>query len=100
MFGDLMGNMQEKQAELQKKLKTVVISEEIEGIKVEANALREILNISLPENLTQSTDKEELEDLLIVAINNVLTKAAEEEAKQSQSLLSDLLPPGMGNLLG
>jgi DNA-binding protein YbaB len=46
------------------------------------------------------TDKEELEDLLLVAINRVLELAEEKAGVETQSLLKDMMPPGLGNLFG
>lgn len=98
MFGDLMGNMEEKQAQMKEKLSQIELTEEIEGIVIKANAAREILNVSIPDDL--ATDKDAVEDLIVVGMNNILVKIAEEEAKESQSMISDMLPPGMGNLFG
>ena len=44
--------------------------------------------------------KEELEDLLLVAFNNLLDKVAVEEANESQKMISQMLPPGMEGLFG
>jgi DNA-binding protein YbaB len=43
-------------------------------------------------------DYEELEDLLLIAVNRAITKAAEIEAAESQKMISEMLPPGFGNL--
>lgn len=102
MFGDLMGNMQEKQEALQKKLAGIELEESIEGgaIVVKANAIREILNISIDRTKIDLNDKDQLEDMLVIAINRILEKAAVREASESKKLMSDLLPPGFGNLFG
>lgn len=99
MFGDLMGNMQEKQDELKSKLSSIPVAEKLEGILIEGNAAREITNISIDDSYCTPERKEELEDLLSVAVNNFVQKVAEEEAKASQSMINDLLP-GMGGLFG
>lgn len=97
-----MGNMQEKQEALQKKLAGIELEENMEdgAVVVKANALREILNISIDPKKIDLSDKEQLEDMLVIAINRVLTKAATKEASESKKLMSDLLPPGMDNLFG
>jgi len=95
-----MGNMEEKQTEMKKKLQSISISETLEGITIEANGAREILNISIDSKYKSKNDLEEIEDLLVVAMNNLLSKIAEEEAKESQNMISQILPPGMGNLFG
>lgn len=100
MFGDLMGNMEERQAELKKKLADVLINSEAGdgAVKITANANREITNISIDPTKLELSDHEQLEDLLLVAINRTLTQAAEKEAEESQKLIQDMLPPGLGGL--
>lgn len=100
MFGDLMGGMQEKQEALRKKLEAIEINAEAGdgAIKVTVSATRKLLNISIDKTIIDADDTEQLEDLLLVAINRAMELAAEEEAKNSQNLLQDMLPPGLGNL--
>lgn len=100
MFGDLLNNMQNQQEELQKQLAEIMIDTEADGgkIKIRTNAKRELINISIDKSLLEGGDPEELEDLLLVAINRALEQAAEKEAAESQRLMKDMLPPGLGNL--
>jgi len=98
MLGDLMGNMEEKQAEMKKKLSAIALVEESNGIRIEATAAREIKNIVIDAEIME--DKEQLEDLLIVTFNKVLERIAAAESAESQKMISDLLPPGMGGLFG
>lgn len=103
MFGDLLGNMEEKQKALREKLSTILVEAETGGIKVTANANREITNISINKEEINLEDMEQLEDLLTVTVNQVLEKAAEKEAIETQNLMKDMMPPGLdglGNLFG
>jgi len=100
MFGDLMGNMEEKQKAMKEKLQAIRVIENLEGITIEGNGAREILNISINAEYLTADRKEELEDLLLVAINNIQEKIAAEEAKESQNMISQMLPPGMEGLFG
>ena len=102
MFGDLMGNMEAQQAALQEKLATIVVEAEIGdgAIKVQASGNKQIINISIDDTKLDLTDKEELEDLLLVAVNRALELAEEKAEAASQNLLKDMLPPGFGNLFG
>ena len=100
MFGDLMGNMEEKQNAMKAKLQAIQIQENLEGIDLSGNGAREILNISIDKAYFDPEKKEELEDLLVVAFNNLLEKIAVEEAKESQNMISQILPPGMEGLFG
>lgn len=102
MFGDLLGDMQKKQADLQNKLAEQEINAEAGGgaIKVKANALREILDIEIDKSKLDWDDLEQVEDLLLEAVNRALDAAVEEETKASQSLMSGLIPPGMEGMFG
>jgi len=100
MFGDMFGNMQEKQDALKKQLAEIELEAESGdgAIKVTANAAREIVNISINKEMIDLSDTEQIEDLMMVAINRVLAIAQEREQEESQKLISDMLPPGMGGL--
>jgi len=99
MLDNLMGNMEEKQAEMKAKLSTIELTETVEGITIKANAAKEILNIEIAEAYMSADRKEELEDLMLVAFNNIITKIAEEEAKASQAMINDMMP-GLGGMFG
>lgn len=102
MFGDLFGQMEEQQKALREKLSTIPVEAEAGdgAVKITANAAREITNIKIDPAVLDPEDPEQLEDLLLVAINRVLEKAAVKEAAESQKLISNMLPPGMEGLFG
>ncbi len=96
MLGDMMKNMQEQQDQMQSKLKQIQVSVVKNGITINANAAREILNISIDNELLQ--DKDQLEDMLIVAINELQLAISEKEGEASQDLMSKMLPGGLSGL--
>lgn len=100
MFGDLFGNVEQQQKELQEKLAKIEVKGEAgEGaILVTANANQKILNISIDKSKLDWEDSEEVEDLLLVAINRTLDIAAAKQAEESQKLIQNMMPPGMGGL--
>lgn len=100
MFGDLLGNLEEKQKEMKAKLADIFVNAEAGdgAVKITANANREITNIAIDPEKFDATDTEALEDFILVATNRALTLAAEKEAAESQNLMKDMLPPGMGDL--
>lgn len=102
MLGDMLGDLQKKQDELKNQLKSIEIKESISdgAVIVTANAAREITNIELDDSKLDLSDKTAIEDLILVAVNNALSKAGAKEAELSQSLVSSMLPPGMENMLG
>jgi len=102
MLEGLFGNMEEQQKELRKKLAGIRVEAEVEhgAIAVEANANRELTRITIQPELLNAEEAERLEDLLLVAINRALEKAAEKEQDEVQKGLKDMLPPGLDGLLG
>jgi DNA-binding YbaB/EbfC family protein len=102
MFGNMFGDMEERQKALKEQLAQIKVSSDAAdgAIKVEANATRTITNIQIDPAFLKDSDAEELEDLLMVAINRAIELAAETEAAETQKLIQDMLPPGMGNLFG
>ena len=100
MFGNLFGNMEEMQAKVREKLADIRL--EVSGsddlVKVEVNARRELLNLSIDPQLMADGDPEQLEDLLLITINRALEQAAAAEAEETQRLLKEMLPPGLDGL--
>ena len=84
---------------MQKKLANIIVEAEAGdgAVKITANAARQITDIKINSDLKFS-DYEELEDLLLTAVNRAIAKAAEIEAAESQKMISEMLPPGFGNL--
>lgn len=102
MFGDLMGGMQEQQEAMRKKLEGITIDAEAGdgAVKVTVTATRKIINVSIDPSIVDPADVEQIEDLLIVAINDALEQAAQKEASAAQDMIKDMLPPGLGGLDG
>lgn len=100
MFGDLFGNVEQQQKDLQEKLAKIEVNGESGdgAIKVTANANQKILNISIDKAKLDWEDSEEVEDLLLIAMNRTLEKAAQTQAAESQKLIQNMMPPGMGGL--
>jgi DNA-binding YbaB/EbfC family protein len=102
MFGDLSG-MMAKLKEVQQKieatklrLNTILIDGEAGNglVKVTVTANRTIKNITISEELT---DKEEIEDLLVIALNKALEKANSISETELAAAAKDGMPniPGM-----
>lgn len=100
MFGNLLGDFEKKQEALQAKLKEIVFDYNFSdgAIIVTANASREILNISINSDKVDLTDKEQVEDMMLEAINRTLQEAAIKEAAEMQQSMNDILPGGLGGL--
>lgn len=96
MFGD----MQEKQEALRKELADMRLEADAgDGmVKVTVSGTRELINISIDPAAITPDDPEQLEDLLLVAVNRAIALAADAEVQASQKLIQDMLPPNIGGL--
>ena len=92
---------QQKAEEIKKRLDTVSVYGEVEGgaIKITATANKAITAVEIDEEFLKSADKEELEELLLTAINKALVRAEEVSATEMQSATQDMLG-GLGGMFG
>ncbi|WP_306350259.1 YbaB/EbfC family nucleoid-associated protein [Flavobacterium sp. '19STA2R22 D10 B1'] len=103
MFGDIMGMMgklketQQKIEETKKRLDTVLIDEQSNDglLKVTLTANRVIKNITIDDSLL--SDKEQLEDYLLLVINKAIEKATNVNEAELGAVAQDGMPniPGM-----
>ena len=100
MFGDLFGNIEEQQKAVTEKLATIKIDAEAGNgaVRVTADGNQNILNININQDALDWNDKEQVEDLVLEAINRVLELSKERSAEEAQNLVKDILPPGMDGL--
>lgn len=99
MFGDMMGKLQEMQQkteEIKKRLDHINVEGDAENgrVKVISSANRKIISISIADEL-KDADKEELEDLVILAVNRALEKAEKISEAEMAGAARGMLP-GMG----
>jgi nucleoid-associated protein EbfC len=97
MFGNLFGDLEQKQADLATKTAAIVVKSSVGGIEVTANGNKEIVNISIIDPSVLE-DKEQLEDVLMAAVNRALAEAGEKAAEMMEASMEDMLPPGFGGL--
>ncbi|MEM9835502.1 MAG: YbaB/EbfC family nucleoid-associated protein [Bacteroidota bacterium] len=102
MFGDMMNQMNEMQEKMKQQLAAQSFTAEAGdgAIQVSCNGARQLTNISINTDQLDLSDSEELEDLLLVAVNRVLEEAATYEAEQAGGMMKDMLPGGLGGLFG
>ena len=102
MFGNIMENMKSKQAEMKARLAEEIVEAQVENgaITVKANANREILDIAIDKEKIDLSDLDQLQDLLVIAVNEAIAIAAEREAAEAEGMIKDLMPPGLGGLFG
>lgn len=97
-----MGQMQQMQEEMAKQLAAQSFTAEAGGgaVKVTVSGAREVQNVKIDTQQIELDDTEGLEDLIVVATNRALEKAAEYEQGQAGNMMNSLLPGGLGSMFG
>ena len=100
MFDKLMA-AQGMAAEIKKRLDTISVYGEVEGgaIKVTATANKVITGIEIEETFFKEADHEELEELLLTAVNKALAQADQVSAAEMQAATKNMLG-GLGGMFG
>ncbi|MEJ5994000.1 YbaB/EbfC family nucleoid-associated protein [Pedobacter sp. Du54] len=98
MFDKLMA-AQGMAAEIKKRLDTISVFGEVEGgsIRVTSTGNKVITAIEIDEDFYKQADKEELEELLLTAVNKALTQADLVSANEMQAATKDMLG-GLGGM--
>ena len=102
MFDNLLGNLQKQQEELQQKLaETFVEADAGDGaVTVKASCDLRIENVKIDPTKLDMTDLEQVEDLVLVAVNEALEEAKRKASFETNQLLQGMMPPGMGGMSG
>jgi len=98
---DKLFEARQKAEEIKKRLDHITVTGEAEGglIKVTATANKEVTEIGIDPVFLSNADKEELEELLTVAVNNALKQADQVSQTEMQGAAKDMLG-GLGGLFG
>ena len=98
---DKLYEAQQKAEEIKKRLDTISVSSEVEAgkIKITSTANKHITSISIDSLLLRPEDKDELEELLVTAINKTLEQADNISQTEMQAATRDMMG-GLGNLFG
>lgn len=98
---DKLYEAQQKAEEIKKRLDTISVSSEVEGgkIKITSTANKHITSISIDSLLLRPEDKDELEELLVTAINKTLEQADNISQTEMQAATRDMMG-GLGNMFG
>ena len=100
MFDKLL-EAQKKAEEIKKRLDTILVDAEVEGgkIKVSATANKAITSIEIDPEFLKTADREELEELLVTAVNKALNQAEQVSQTEMQAATRDMMG-GLGNIFG
>ncbi len=100
MFDKLL-EAQKKAEEIKTRLDTISVSAEVESgrIKVTATANKTLTSVYIDPDFLANTDAEQLEDLLLTAVNKVLQQAEQVSQKEMQAATRDMMG-GLENMFG
>lgn len=101
---DMFGKLQEAQQKLKEskaRLATITVDGEAGdgAVKVTVTGNREVKTLEIAERLLEKDNKEELEDLLITALNRALKNAENAWESEMKNVAGGMLGP-LGGLLG
>lgn len=98
---DKLFQAQQKAQEIKARLDNISVFGEAEGgkVKVVATANKEIKEVSISEELFAEGDKEQVEDLILVALNKALAQAEHVSQSEMAASAQDMLG-GFGGLFG
>jgi nucleoid-associated protein EbfC len=91
-------DMQQKMAALQEELKTIMVTGESGAglVKATATAKGELTGLDIDPSIFSADDKEVVEDLILAAIRDAQTKAADRSAEEMGKLAASMgLPADM-----
>ena len=99
MFDDILGNVNEQQAQIEKKLLDLQILKKSpnDELQIVVNGKKDIIDITINK---QFEDNTELEDLLVLTLTTAMKEADEIAAKETQKVLESVLPGGLSGLFG
>lgn len=95
MFGDMMGKLQEAQQkmdDIKKKLDTITVVGEAQGLKVTVTGNKVVSSIDIPQMIIDDGDKEQIEDLLLLALNRGMESAEKIAEAEGASAMKGMLP--------
>jgi len=98
MFDKLM-QAQQKAGEVKKRLDAITVTGTAEGgkITIQANANKVIQSVSIADDLFKEADREQLEELLVIAINKTMEQADNISQSEMAAMTKDMLG-GLGGL--
>jgi DNA-binding protein YbaB len=100
MFDKLM-EAQQKAGEVKKRLDAISVTGTAEGgkITVQASANKVVQSVCIDADFFKDADKEELEELLVVAINKAMEQA-DNVSQSEMAAITSAMFGGMGGLFG
>ncbi|OYU96774.1 MAG: nucleoid-associated protein, YbaB/EbfC family [Bacteroidetes bacterium B1(2017)] len=98
---DKLGAAKQMADDVKAKLDTITVTGEAANgqVKVVSTGNRKITEVTVDESLLNPVNKEELEDLLVIATNRALELAENVSESEMRAMMSSMMP-GLGGLFG
>lgn len=89
--------MQEEMARVQEELGTRTVSADSGGgmVKVVVNGKKELISVSIDEEVLKNEEKDMIEDLVVAAVNKGLEAAGKMSEEELARVTKGMIPPGM-----
>lgn len=101
---DKLFEAQQKADEVKKRLDTITVTGTAEGgkITVTANGNKLLQSVAIDEEFYKDADREEIEELLVVAVNKAIEQAENISQSEMAAMTKEMLGGlgGLGNLFG
>jgi DNA-binding protein YbaB len=91
---DKLNAMKQQMEDLKSQMDNLVITESVQDgcIRVSANGNGKITSVSIKPEWLANTEAEEVEELLLVAINRAIDAASEAHASEMKKLAGGMMP--------
>jgi nucleoid-associated protein EbfC len=98
MFDKLM-QAQQKAGEVKQRLDAITVTGSAEGgkITISANGNKVVQSVTIDDDFFKSADKEQLEELLVIAINKAMVQADNVSQSEMAAMTKDMFG-GLGGL--
>lgn len=87
--------MQSSLSSVETQLKDTIYEGSSNGVKIVMNGENEVQKISIPDDLMDKENKEMLQDVLLIAFNNVNEKIIADRESKMNSITQNVHIPGM-----
>ncbi len=101
MFGgNFLEDMQAAQEALEKQMNELEVTHRSPGggIELSINGQSQITDLNIDSTKIDLSDKEQLEDMLIITLNEALAQLEQMKIDLTNESMKDMLPPGMDGL--
>ncbi len=87
--------MQKKLKKIEAELDESIYEGANNGVSVKINGKNEVLEVNIDEELCEKDNKDMLQDMILIAMNDALSKASDDRATKMSAVTGGISIPGM-----